>query len=825
MQIPSVVPWAEYEALRQQHAEGIQALREMAGILQSLVPHGTIPAALRKFIPEIVPSHRARQEVPENDSYRDASPETHVQPVQTRNNQPRSPLREDHSQTSPLRENYGGTDRRKTERRSPQRGRYSETVASTPMERGREAKPITKQNDGPEDNPTAFSAREAADMKKMIERVLQQNKLLPTSEEQSRGKLPFVAEVMEKPLPRKFKMPQINPYSGKDDPYDHVQNYESLMMLHGWDDEIMCRAFPLTLTGHARAWFNGLPEASISSFGQLKTEFIKAFIINSQRKKDATYLLSIRQGNKETLRHYVDRFRNATLEICNLPIEMAVSAMFQGTRLTPLQESLSLDPPKSLADLFVRANRYILHAEMMKTIGGSEDGERNRKERDIEEGSNQRKERTRRSDTVGPQFHHYTRLNQPRSTILATVEGSGLLQLPKKADRPMGRNQEEYCRYHRTRGHSTDQCRELKNQIEALIREGHLQRYVRTEGRNDRDRQRREEMPEGQDRRNLRQNEGIRDDRMVAPPDNEPTHQAIHVISGGETLAGSTSSSRKAYARQAYQVNSVMEVREDEEPITFTPADRGDIILPHDDPMVISAVIAKHPISRILVDSGSSVNLIYWNCFEQMNISQDRLRKVSSPLYSFTGEPVSVAGSVQLPVTLGADPQSVTRQANFMVVKAPSAAYNMILGRPLLNDMRAVVSSCYLLMKFPTLSGVGQVRGDQRKARSCYVSSTKGKKAEETLSIAEKAIHKSLEEETARKPQPVEKLEAVRLSDTDPEKLVYVGMKLPKPVKDEIMGCLRENLDVFAWTPRDMPGISPDVICHHLNVDPQFKPV
>ncbi|XP_052181919.1 uncharacterized protein LOC127794713 [Diospyros lotus] len=291
------------------------------------------------------------------------------------------------------------------------------------MERGRDAKPLTKQNDEPEDNPTAFSAQEAADMKKMIERVLQQNKLLPTSEEQSRGKLPFVAGVMEKPLPRKFKMPQINPYSGKDDPYDHVQNYESLMMLHGWDDAIMCRAFPLTLTGHARAWFNGLPEASISSFGQLKTEFIKAFIINSQRKKDATYLLSIRQGNKETLCHYVDRFQNATLEICNLPIEIAVSAMFQGTRLTPLQESLSLDPSKSLADLFVRANKYILHTEMMRTIGGNEDGEWKRKERDIEEDFNRRQERTRRLDDVRPQLNHYTRLTQPRSAILAAIKG------------------------------------------------------------------------------------------------------------------------------------------------------------------------------------------------------------------------------------------------------------------------------------------------------------------------------------------------------------------------------------------------------------------
>ena len=60
----------------------------------------------------------------------------------------------------------------------------------------------------------------------------------------------------------------------------------------------------------------------------------------------------------------------------------------------------------------------------------------------------------------------------------------------------------------------------------------------------------------------------------------------------------------------------MMEVIDDEEPITFTPADRGDIILPHDDSMVIFAVIAKHPISRILMDSDSSVILIYWNCFK-----------------------------------------------------------------------------------------------------------------------------------------------------------------------------------------------------------------
>jgi len=107
-------------------------------------------------------------------------------------------------------------------------------------------------------------------MKRVVEKVFEQKKLIPTSEEQQRKKCPFTVDILEKLLPRKFKMPQITSYSGKDDPYDHIQNYESLMTLHGWDDDIMCRAFSLTLSGYARTWFNSLPEASISSFGQLR---------------------------------------------------------------------------------------------------------------------------------------------------------------------------------------------------------------------------------------------------------------------------------------------------------------------------------------------------------------------------------------------------------------------------------------------------------------------------------------------------------------------------------------------------------------------------
>jgi len=167
----------------------------------------------------------------------------------------------------------------------------------------------------------------------------------------------------------------------------------------------MCRAFSLTLTGHSRTWFNNVPEAFISSFGQLRAKFIKAFVINSQRKKDATYLLSIRQGNKNTLCQYMDRFRNTTLEIHDLPLEMEMSVMLQGTQLTSLQESLCLDPT-SPADFFGKANKYILHTKVMRVVGGNEDIEQKRKECDDKEDSS----RVKGSDVPRPQFHHYTKL-------------------------------------------------------------------------------------------------------------------------------------------------------------------------------------------------------------------------------------------------------------------------------------------------------------------------------------------------------------------------------------------------------------------------------
>ena len=57
------------------------------------------------------------------------------------------------------------------------------------------------------------------------------------------------------------------------------------------------------------------------------------------------------------------------------------------------------------------------------------------------------------------------------------------------------------------------------------------------------------------------------------------------------------------------------------------------------------------------------------------------------------------------------------------------------------------------------------------------------------------------------------------------ERFFLVRSTLNEGEREEIIAFLRENMDVFAWQPSDMPGIDAKVICHQLHIDKSFKPI
>ena len=95
----------------------------------------------------------------------------------------------------------------------------------------------------------------------------------------------------------------------------------------------------------------------------------------------------------------------------------------------------------------------------------------------------------------------------------------------------------------------------------------------------------------------------------------------------------------------------------DEQAITLTDEDSERIHHPHDDAIVITLLIAGYTTRRVLVDNGSSADILYYPAFQQMNLGRDQLRPVNAPLVGFGGMKVQPVGTISLPVVVGAYPQ------------------------------------------------------------------------------------------------------------------------------------------------------------------------
>jgi len=195
--------------------------------------------------------------------------------------------------------------------------------------------------------------------------------------------------------------------------------------------------------------------------------------------------------------------------------------------------------------------------------------------------------------------------------------------------------------------------------------------------------------------------------QMLAAPGGDqghemPVHGEIHTISGGFSGGGCIVSQQKKYARAVMTV----EVQEADQTIdvdlVFTKADLRDVVPHYNDPMVISVVIAGKKVHRVLVDQGSSADVMFWSTFNKLQLSSDQLRPYTGCLYGFAGDQVEVRGHIELSSTFTDGVASRTENIRYIVVNTPSA-YNILLGRPALNRLTAVASTRHMKIKLPAL--------------------------------------------------------------------------------------------------------------------------
>jgi hypothetical protein len=174
-------------------------------------------------------------------------------------------------------------------------------------------------------------------------------------------------------------------------------------------------------------------------------------------------------------------------------------------------------------------------------------------------------------------------------------------------------------------------------------------------------------------------------------------------------------------------------LRWSEVPISFSRDDQWPSFSePGNFPLVLNPVVAEVKLTKVLIDGGSGLNLIFVSTLRKMGLDfKDMLVPSKSPFYGIV--PSNAAhplGTVILPVTFGARENYRIEFIKFEVANFESS-YHAILGRPALAKFMVVPHYVYLLLKMSGLSGVLTLRGDLKKSYDCnqeaiqYASTTR----------------------------------------------------------------------------------------------------
>lgn len=181
-----------------------------------------------------------------------------------------------------------------------------------------------------------------------------------------------------------------------------------------------------------------------------------------------------------------------------------------------------------------------------------------------------------------------------------------------------------------------------------------------------------------------------------------------------------------AHLKEVYRTTTkpsiVYEVGRKEGEISFTDEDLRDVVQPHNDALVLTFWVQEYDVRIILIDLGSSSEIMYAELLDKLGLKRSDLRPSSVPLFGFSGKAALPMGLIT--VQVGAGP--IHLDVEFLMVDVPSP-YNAIVGQTWIHRMKAVPSTYHQRIRFPTLKGMIEIKGDQAVSRRCLIAAIKGK--------------------------------------------------------------------------------------------------
>nr|GEV08390.1 reverse transcriptase domain-containing protein [Tanacetum cinerariifolium] len=334
---------------------------------------------------------------------------------------------------------------------------------------------------------------------------------------------------------------------------------------------------------------------------------------------------NIKQKDRETIEDFMERFKVETERMKGAPECMRIFGFMQGVNNLKLTKRLNKHVPKTMEEMMITTIAFIRGEAI---AASKKKGHTSWRTQD----QSKRKTSEKRSDfrcqsREGRGSSRFTPLRRTPKEIL-TVEAGKFQPSPPMVTPVEKRSSNKFYDFHNDKGHSTDECMQLKKHIEEFVRAGKLSHLIK-------------EIEHGRDQSKVRKKE--------APAKDKPT--TIYMIQSWQSMT-------RQKVTQSFE-----RVRK----ITFPSLATSSGT---EGPLVIEAEICGHMIHCMYVDGGSSTEVLYEHCFNMLRPEvKNQMVPVTTSLTGFSGETIWPLGLLRILVTIG-DADHYTRAwMNFMIVR------------------------------------------------------------------------------------------------------------------------------------------------------------
>jgi len=353
--------------------------------------------------------------------------------------------------------------------------------------------------------------------------------------------------------------------------------------------------------------------------------FREQYLVNKAPTRLSYDVFDVKQYQGESMKDYLNIFVIQVVRLKPTDESMIVHAFVKGMLPGPFSESLLRVYPRTFTEIRRRALAHIAADDCITQKQGLVAPVRPRtttrpQPMRVHEATTEKKgaekpyERTPRGARTrrDPPPKHNFRVELKEFIAIPNI--AARLKVPAKTDRKMGPNKNAWCEFHQANGHHIRNCLALAHQLDELVKSGFLKDYLQEE---------------------------TNDQTLVATGADQGYEVPIH----GEVITISGGFPREECASQATIEAQQTDLAPDVN-LTFTQADLQGVV-PHDnDLVVISLIIVGRRVRHVLVDQGSSANVMFLTTFNHLRLSVDQLKPYSRRLYGFVGNKVEVHGYI-----------------------------------------------------------------------------------------------------------------------------------------------------------------------------------